>query len=161
MILHALYWLVTECNRKQTGRGNCFTGRESCVLCPPGSSLEHGTYPFSDVFFVETRIRAERSFFVTRRIAKTFEFASNRNKAFTGPLPRFAQMIHIGYPVLLNAQNFTLLSALQLGPTEYVVRVEICGRLRMGNERIVPWSTFREFFRVQPLRVQDHQNRMS
>jgi hypothetical protein len=33
-------------------------------------------------------------------IAKTFDFASTRNKAVTGPLPRFAHMIHAGYLVI-------------------------------------------------------------
>eukprot|EP00435_Cladocopium_sp_Y103_P003837 s4255_g1.t1 len=74
-------------------------------------------------------------------IAKTFDFASTRNKAVTGPLPRFAHMIHAGYPLLLNSQNFTLLSALQLGPTEYAVRVEILGNLQMGNQKgIFVWQ---------------------
>ena len=74
-------------------------------------------------------------------IAKTFDFASTRNKAVTGPLPRFAQMIHAGYPMLLNSQNFTLLSALQLSPTEYTVRVEILGNLETGNEKnIIVWQ---------------------
>lgn len=70
-------------------------------------------------------------------IAKTFDFASSRNKAVTGPLPRFAHMIHAGYPMLLNCQNFTLLSALQLGPTEYAVRVEILGHPRVGGEKSI------------------------
>ena len=38
-------------------------------------------------------------------IAKTFDFASTRNKAVTGPLPRFAHMIHAGDPVRLVVWN--------------------------------------------------------
>ena len=50
---------------------------------------------------------------------------------------------HSGYPLLLNAQNFTLLSALQLGPTEYAVRVELVGNLQMGNQKgISAWFQY-------------------
>ncbi|CAJ1404902.1 unnamed protein product [Effrenium voratum] len=70
-------------------------------------------------------------------IAKTFEFASRGNKAVTGPLPRFAHMIHAGYPELLNSQSFTVLSALQVGEAEYVVRVEIRTNQWTGNRQSV------------------------
>ena len=66
------------------------------------------------------------------------EMSTTTWESFFGePVPFFGRFLqHIqGYPVLLNAQNFTLLSALQLGPTEYAVRVEILGNLRMGSQK--------------------------
>lgn len=41
-------------------------------------------------------------------IARVFEFASPRNRAQTGPLPQFVQMIREGYPDLLGHRQSKL-----------------------------------------------------
>mmetsp|Transcript_30178 Transcript_30178/g.69659 ORF Transcript_30178/g.69659 Transcript_30178/m.69659 type:complete len:166 (-) Transcript_30178:40-537(-) len=70
-------------------------------------------------------------------IAKTFEFASASNQASTGPVARFAQMIYLGYPILLNSKGFELLSALQLDPRTYMVRVEVEGS---ASRQVFVWQ---------------------
>eukprot|EP00971_Amphidinium_carterae_P200647 3981682-Amphidinium_carterae.1 len=66
-------------------------------------------------------------------IAKAFEFASDDNKAVTGPLPRFAAMLKNGFPIMLNSASFKLLSALPVRPDTYAVRVEIVGNEYVGG----------------------------
>lgn len=41
-------------------------------------------------------------------IATAFAFASPGNRAQTGPLPRFTDMVHTGYAALLNHRNATI-----------------------------------------------------
>ncbi|OLQ09075.1 hypothetical protein AK812_SmicGene7362 [Symbiodinium microadriaticum] len=88
---------------------------------------------------VELQLRAlqENDMATSEGIAKTFEFASPSNQAATGPVERFAEMIYLGYPILLNSKQFTLLSALKLAENEYAIRVEVEGT--WAGKQIFVW----------------------
>ena len=70
-------------------------------------------------------------------IRKTFEFGSQRNQDFTGPLPRFAEMIRIGYAPLLNSTDFSILSADSNEDGSYVVLVKVTANKAAGGNTVV------------------------
>lgn len=60
-------------------------------------------------------------------IARAFRFASPGNRSEIGPLPRFAELIHEGYPELLDHREAHLLPIVQHGD-EAVQAVELTSR---------------------------------
>lgn len=72
-----------------------------------------------------------------------FEFASPKNKAHTGPLSRFTDMIQgRAYNVMLGHKSAEVLSTLSVGPERFQQRVLITGS--NGKQAIFSWSLSRQ-----------------
>lgn len=70
-------------------------------------------YSVSDVVTIQLQaLQANDDPFPNAGIETVFRFATLRNQSVTGPLPRFVQMVHGGFPELLKARSFLLLDAL-------------------------------------------------
>ncbi|KAI5067306.1 hypothetical protein GOP47_0017834 [Adiantum capillus-veneris] len=76
-------------------------------------------------------------------LATVFGFASPKNKAHTGPLSRFTEMIQgRAYNVMLGHSSAKVLSTLSVGPDRFQQRILIEGS--NGKQAIFSWSLSRQ-----------------
>eukprot|EP00250_Pteridium_aquilinum_P028987 c38248_g1_i1 orf=273-1079(+) len=88
---------------------------------------------------VQAQLQALRD----RDFITVFEFASPKNKAHTGPLSRFTEMIQgRAYNVMLGHTSAEVLSTLLVGPERFQQRVLITGT--NGKQAIFSWSLSRQ-----------------
>ena len=73
-----------------------------------------------------------------------FEFASPQNKAVTGPLPRFAEMIRTGYPEMLSAKVCHFFPFDEPTDTEAMSAFHVLFELESGQVACYAWVLERQ-----------------
>eukprot|EP00246_Nothoceros_aenigmaticus_P012486 TRINITY_DN3909_c0_g1_i1.p1 TRINITY_DN3909_c0_g1~~TRINITY_DN3909_c0_g1_i1.p1 ORF type:complete len:325 (+),score=28.36 TRINITY_DN3909_c0_g1_i1:308-1282(+) len=84
-------------------------------------------------------VQAQLKALHNRDLGSVYEFASPANKAHTGPLSRFSEMLEARpYRVMLGHVSAEVLSTVTIGPTRFQQRIMIKGA--GGTEAIFSWS---------------------
>ncbi|MCO5581669.1 hypothetical protein L7F22_035558 [Adiantum nelumboides] len=124
----------SQSSHEELGEGTigCCEGEEQPLPRRPNSEIKQG-----DVVQVQLRALREQDF------ATLFEFASPKNKAHTGPLSKFTEMIQgRAYSVMLGHSSAKVLSTLSVGPDRFQQRIFIEGA--NGKQAVFSWSLSRQ-----------------